>query len=397
MRATRFLGVGGFVALCAGAACGNPSTPFDPDVSAEHVFATPGSSSGSGSEQASAGSANGPGSSSGASGGSALSTPTTADDSSDDAGSAGDASSAPAPPPAPQPKAEMFVHIHAYEPQWWALWIPSTAMLQNGQKDPPASVLSSAIAGGNWPPPSTFFAEPTVGGGYTETDGGYTTGGNGGDTPPRAGEDGGTGSSSGGSWTLTTNGQCGSSTTTCYVGEDYSPLIIDFAGRGLSLTVPNAGTRFDITGSGRKILISWPRDGVATSFLVYDRDHDGKIASIDEMFGNNTVGPDGKTAANGFDALAKYDANRDRVIDARDPIFRQLSVWRDNGDAVTQQGELVTLEEAGVERISLSYVDKTERADVFGNESRERSVARLASGEWARVFDVWFVPGFERR
>jgi hypothetical protein len=369
---TKLFPLGAAACAALSVACNAPP-PIEPppDLSSAHVFA-PAPAAGDPSSNGSSASADDPGASS-------IGTAT-----SDDAGSLAPPAPAPSAPPAPKPMAEMFVHIHSYQPQWWALWIPSTAPLQNGQKDPPASVLSTAIAGGNWPPPPIFYADSTRGGGYTESDAGSYAGN---------GEDGGAGNG----WSLTSNGQCGSSDTMCYVGEDYSPLIIDFAGRGLSLTVPNAGTRFDIVGTGRKILISWPRDGVATSFLVDDRNHDGKISSIDEMFGNNTVGPDGRTADNGFDALAKYDANHDRMIDARDPVYRELSVWRDDGDAVTERGELVGLEAAGVERISLAYIDQIERADVFGNESRERSVAKLASGGSARIFDVWFVPGFERR
>lgn len=36
-------------------------------------------------------------------------------------------------------------------------------------------------------------------------------------------------------------------------------------------------------------------------------DSQGRIAGIDQLFGDNTFGPDGAFAANGYAALAKYD------------------------------------------------------------------------------------------
>ena len=115
-----------------------------------------------------------------------------------------------------------------------------------------------------------------------------------------------------------------------------------------------------------------------------------------KMFGNGTPGPDGAEPSNGFEALRKYDANSDGVIDARDPVYADLRVWRDDGDAVSQADELAPLPAAGVTRISLSYRFDPQRLDFFGNEARERASVGLASGGQAAIVDVWFVPGFAR-
>jgi hypothetical protein len=261
-------------------------------------------------------------------------------------------------PQTAQTTSEIYVHIYSHSPQWWALWVPASAKLYNGMTDPGQGVLNTAVSHGSWPPPQTF-------------------------------------SYGGWDYTLMTGGQCGSPTTCCYVSENYSPLVIDFVGRPVELTAPNSGTRFDITGDGTRQLISWPSDGKAVAFLAFDRNRDGRIGSINEMFGNNTLGPDGQKAPNGFEALRKYDANHDGVIDAADPIYRELLVWHDDGDAVSRRGELVPLQSAGVTSISLGYVDQVQRIDFFGNESREHSTARSSSGAALAVYDLWFVPGFE--
>jgi hypothetical protein len=178
------------------------------------------------------------------------------------------------------------------------------------------------------------------------------------------------------------------------VGENYSPLVVDLGDRGIRLTAPNAGVRFDIVGDGSPRPIAWPTPASHAAFLALDRNGNGTIDDVNELFGDHTRGQDGQTAANGFEALRKYDANADGTIDARDPIFASLRLWEDaNADARTDPGELVPLGAAGVTSISLAYVPKIERADVYGDESRQRSFVTLASGDERRIFDVWFVPG----
>jgi len=52
--------------------------------------------------------------------------------------------------------------------------------------------------------------------------------------------------------------------------------------------------------------------------LPIDLNGNGRIDSGAELFGNHTGG---KSFANGFDALAQYDDNRDGKIDAADAVF----------------------------------------------------------------------------
>ena len=68
-----------------------------------------------------------------------------------------------------------------------------------------------------------------------------------------------------------------------------SPLILDFSGEGIYLSAPLEGVRFDIKGRGVKSQISWPL-GDNTGFLVLDRNHNGRIDDVHELFGNNTMG-----------------------------------------------------------------------------------------------------------
>jgi exo-beta-1,3-glucanase (GH17 family) len=66
----------------------------------------------------------------------------------------------------------------------------------------------------------------------------------------------------------------------------------------------------------------------------------------------------GRRAANGFQALAEYDANRDGLIDSSDSIFSELRVWKDiDSDAHVDAGELNTLADVGLKAINLNYLN----------------------------------------
>jgi hypothetical protein len=115
------------------------------------------------------------------------------------------------------------------------------------------------------------------------------------------------------------------------------------------------------------------------------------VQGIDELFGNFTTGPDGKFAANGYAALAKYDANHDGKIDKKDPVFNQLRLWQDtNRDGIGQAGELESLVKFDVDYIDLDYSTKFAETDQWGNQTLMKSVVRYNSGAMDLIFDLWF-------
>ena len=114
------------------------------------------------------------------------------------------------------------------------------------------------------------------------------------------------------------------------------PLVIDLDGDGIKLVnINQSNAMFDLTGSGFANKTGWISGGDA--FLVWDRNNNGRIDDISEMFGSATQ--------SGFKALALYDTNRDGRIDAFDDVFKNLKVWVNrNGDCRTDEGELLSFE-----------------------------------------------------
>lgn len=172
---------------------------------------------------------------------------------------------------------------------------------------------------------------------------------------------------------------------TCVGSGCDSPVIIDTDGDGIDLTSPVDGVWFDLNTYGPR-RYSWTRPDSDDAWLVLDRNHNSKIDNGRELFGNFTEQPTvlGRPK-NGFHALAELDnalGNGNGMIDSGDLMFSGLRLWFDaNHNGVSEETELVALQDAGIMLIDLQY-KQAERRDKFGNKFRYR----------AKIFDV---PGFQ--
>ncbi|HTQ77309.1 MAG TPA: hypothetical protein VMI15_04740 [Burkholderiales bacterium] len=133
------------------------------------------------------------------------------------------------------------------------------------------------------------------------------------------------------------------------------PLALDLDGDGIETLGGPAGRAvlFDHTGDGARDGTGWlaPDDG----WLALDRDGDGLISKGSELFGVDTLLPNGTKAPNGFAALAPLDTTGDGTIDAADALFDELLVWRDaNSNGLSEPFEMQSLEQAGIAAIRLS-------------------------------------------
>lgn len=148
------------------------------------------------------------------------------------------------------------------------------------------------------------------------------------------------------------------------------PLVFDLFGDGIHTIGTDAELHFDHNGDGFGELTGWVDWG--SGMLMLDHNGNGMLDDGSELFGDNTILPDGTVAADGFAALAFYDANGDGRIDADDPIWSDLRMWQGQfsnlghiGDP-HEQGVLSTLDELGIAAINLDYTD-TNIADEAGN------------------------------
>lgn len=165
-----------------------------------------------------------------------------------------------------------------------------------------------------------------------------------------------------------------------------TPVILDLDGDGIDLTTAADGVDFAMNpgAAGR---LGWTLAGDDDGWLALDRNCSGSIDDGSELFGNYTEQP-ASAAPNGYEALAVFDANGDKRIDAADPVFRRLIVWTDrNHDGRSTPDEIVPLTAAGVESIDLAY-RTSGRHDQHGNYFRYRAkVTKGGQSRWS--YDVF--------
>jgi Ca2+-binding RTX toxin-like protein len=157
------------------------------------------------------------------------------------------------------------------------------------------------------------------------------------------------------------------------------PLIVDLGATGIKLqSMADSGVYFDVDGDGVKERTGWisGEDG----FLAIDHNANGKVDNINELIGDQN--------RSGFTELATYDANGDRVIDSRDPIFTSLKVWRDaNANGLTEAGEMTSLSANGIKSIDLDFTEVHHTSEE--NLIHEQGNFETNSGETRQIVDVW--------
>jgi len=179
----------------------------------------------------------------------------------------------------------------------------------------------------------------------------------------------------------------------------HSPLVVQLTPqpRKIKLTSPLAGVRFNIIGQNDIPVnslrrISWFNSGDAVShYFITLPDSSGRVTGIDQLFGDNTKGPDGRFAENGYEALRKWDRNGDGLITMSDPVFQRLRFWSDrNGNGIAETVELYRMDELALTSIDLNYDAQFAETDRWGNEIRMKSVVENRQGDLFLMYDIWF-------
>ncbi|GGF90320.1 MULTISPECIES: calcium-binding protein [Cysteiniphilum] len=156
------------------------------------------------------------------------------------------------------------------------------------------------------------------------------------------------------------------------------PLIFDLDGDGIETVAADGSVLFDHNGDGVKYASGWV--GADDALLVRDLDQNGQIDNGLELFGDNTIKANGEKATDGFDALSDLDDNVDGVFDHNDTAFDELRLWQDsNQDGVVQDGELKSLDDAGILSVDLNATN--DGGGATGGVIAKKSTYNTVNGE----------------
>ena len=172
------------------------------------------------------------------------------------------------------------------------------------------------------------------------------------------------------------------------LAQRVDPLIVDLDGDGIETISLKNNVHFDFDGDKSAEAMGWV--GSDDGLLVFDENGNGKIDGGNELFGNASSISEDEIAANGFLALANYDNNADGVMDEKDAMYSKIQVWRDvNSNGKTEDGELLSLKQAGIKSINLNYSEQY-AVDDMGNEHNQVSTYTDFNGKEFDIHDVWF-------
>ena len=162
-------------------------------------------------------------------------------------------------------------------------------------------------------------------------------------------------------------------------GYDNTPILIDLDRGNFKLTDLAGGVRFDLNRDGIAEALSWTEPGSGDGWLALDRNGNGAIDDGGELFGNFTDQPPSDTP-HGYLALQVFDEDDDGLISPTDSVYPDFLLWVDGDhDGMSSPAELIGLANAGVEWISLGYVE-SRSSDRHGNEFRYKSHVRTRRG-----------------
>ncbi len=125
------------------------------------------------------------------------------------------------------------------------------------------------------------------------------------------------------------------------------PILIDLDNNGIAF---DNEKQFDIDEDGKAETVNWisKNDGV----LFADYDKNGKISSMNEMFG------DSDKFSTGIEKLLFFDQDNNKVINSFDNIFKYLKIEKGDGSILTMKDLQITEIVINGQTISLKSQDK---------------------------------------
>ncbi|MGO6739893.1 hypothetical protein ACC732_15450 [Rhizobium ruizarguesonis] len=184
-------------------------------------------------------------------------------------------------------------------------------------------------------------------------------------------------------------------------GKPIGPVLLDLDRDGhvdlrpIDLTNVVASPTFDWDGDGVRDPTAWvgPSDGFLAIDLASDgtAGPDGVIEQAKELAFSLWAEQDGEAGSiSDLDGVRLvFDTNHDNVLNADDERWNEFRIWRDaNQNGVTDQGELLTMTDAGIKLINLMPTSDGSQAFADGSTITGTSSYQTVDGKEHLVGDA---------
>jgi len=171
------------------------------------------------------------------------------------------------------------------------------------------------------------------------------------------------------------------------LGNILAPVVLDLDGDGVELiSFAQSTVDFDVDGDGILDRTGW--FGADDGLLVYDINNNGIVDDGSEISFQQYI----EGAFSDLEGLAFFDSNANGLLDGGDDEFGNFRIWRDlNQDGITDDGELLTLEEIGVANIGLTGTLTGDLPNASDNVIYATSTYENSDGTTGTAGDTFFV------
>ena len=176
-----------------------------------------------------------------------------------------------------------------------------------------------------------------------------------------------------------------------------SPIVLDLNEDGeIGVTGETSSIKKDSDAEvGRTVEFDIDADGEMDTIEWVDGSGDGILTDMSKIAGDGTIdgsalfGDEGGKYSSGYEKLKTHDTDDDGMISGAE--LEKMGIWIDDGDAILEDGEMISAKDYGIESIS------TEMQIILDEDGRElmQSTAVTVDGKEILSEDVWFAEADE--
>ena len=132
------------------------------------------------------------------------------------------------------------------------------------------------------------------------------------------------------------------------------PVMIDFGNDGIKLTTINDGIEFEMIPTKDPLKTAWLsseanrviKDKAALLAYIPSDDNSKEIKNTSQLFSEYFQSTNAKKNwKSGYDALKSLDENNNNIINDKDNEWKNIYLWFDDGDGISQQEEIKPIDE----------------------------------------------------